>query len=61
MALRLKKPFSNVFFTSKTQAVSVPVPVEIGNVIKGVVDFAIQLNLKVDSDDVQELLDTTRS
>lgn len=49
------------FFTSETQAVSVPVPVEIGNVIKEVVDFAIQVNLKVDSDDVQELLDTTRS
>ncbi|GFT18315.1 hypothetical protein TNCV_711151 [Trichonephila clavipes] len=32
-----------------------PKPNEIGNAIEKVVDLAIQINLEVDSDDVQEL------
>ncbi|GFX93768.1 hypothetical protein TNCV_1589441 [Trichonephila clavipes] len=37
---------------------SVPEPDEISNVIEEVVDLARQINLEVDSDDVQELLDS---
>lgn len=35
-----------------------PGPDEIGNVIKDVVELGRQINLEVDSDDVQELLDS---
>ncbi|GFT73135.1 uncharacterized protein TNCV_2554221 [Trichonephila clavipes] len=38
---------------------SVPEPDEIGNVIEEVLDHARQINVKVDSDDVQELLDSS--
>ncbi|GFV22076.1 hypothetical protein TNCV_4527611 [Trichonephila clavipes] len=38
--------------------VSVPEPDEIGNMIEDVVDLARQINLEVDSDDVQKVLDT---
>ncbi|XP_023220465.1 tigger transposable element-derived protein 1-like [Centruroides sculpturatus] len=40
------------------EAESVPEPDEIGNVIEEVVDLARQINLEVDSDDLQELLDS---
>ncbi|GBP34031.1 hypothetical protein EVAR_94043_1 [Eumeta japonica] len=46
------------FFSTETQAESVPGPDEIGNVIKDVVKLGRQINLEVDSDDVQELLDS---
>ncbi|GFV65343.1 hypothetical protein TNCV_4573431 [Trichonephila clavipes] len=36
---------------------SVPEPGEIGNMTEEVVDLARQINLEVDSDDIQELLD----
>ncbi|GFX31048.1 uncharacterized protein TNCV_2025511 [Trichonephila clavipes] len=38
----------------------VPTPDEIGNFIEDVVDFARQINLEVDSDVVQELLDSRK-
>ncbi|GBP58675.1 Tigger transposable element-derived protein 1 [Eumeta japonica] len=41
-----------------TRAESVPGPDEICNVIKDVVELGRQINLEVDSDDVQELLDS---
>ncbi|GFV50380.1 tigger transposable element-derived protein 1 [Trichonephila clavipes] len=49
-----------VFFSSitETQTKSVPEPDEISNVTEEVVDLARQTNLEVDSDDVQELLDS---
>ncbi|CAH4013772.1 unnamed protein product [Pieris brassicae] len=46
------------FFSTETQAESVPGPDEICNVIKDVVELGRQINLEVDSDDVQELLDS---
>lgn len=46
------------FFSTETQAEAVPGPDEISNVIKDVVELGRQINLEVDSDDVQELLDS---
>ncbi|GFX44250.1 hypothetical protein TNCV_4376381 [Trichonephila clavipes] len=43
---------------TRYQAESVPELEEIRNLIEEVVDFARQINLEVDSDDVQELLDS---
>ncbi|GFW71235.1 hypothetical protein TNCV_536531 [Trichonephila clavipes] len=42
----------------KTLAEPLPKPEEIGNLIERVVDFARQINSGVDSDNVQELLDS---
>ncbi|GFW63200.1 hypothetical protein TNCV_581401 [Trichonephila clavipes] len=42
----------------ETQAESVTEPDEVGTVTEEVVDFARQIRLEVDSDDVQELLDS---
>ncbi|GFT87734.1 uncharacterized protein TNCV_4000871 [Trichonephila clavipes] len=39
-------------------AESVPEPDEVGDVLEKVVDLARQINLQVDSDDVQKLLDS---
>ncbi|GFS73107.1 hypothetical protein TNCV_686821 [Trichonephila clavipes] len=47
---------SSFFPITETQEESVPD--EIGNVIADVVDFAMQINLEVDSDDAQELRDS---
>ncbi|GFX16069.1 uncharacterized protein TNCV_4703271 [Trichonephila clavipes] len=47
-----------LFLITETQAVLVPEPDEIGNVIQEIVDLARQINLEVNSDDVQELLDS---
>ncbi|GFS53007.1 hypothetical protein TNCV_331311 [Trichonephila clavipes] len=41
---------------TETQVESMPEPDEIGNLIEEVLHFASQINLEVDSDDVQELL-----
>ncbi|PRD26899.1 UNVERIFIED_CONTAM: hypothetical protein NCL1_36840 [Trichonephila clavipes] len=49
--------FSSLFFIPETQAKSKPGPDEIDNLIEEVIDLAWQINLEVDSDDVQELLD----
>ncbi|GFU10911.1 hypothetical protein TNCV_960741 [Trichonephila clavipes] len=43
---------------TETQAKSVPEPGEIGNLIEEVVDLARQINLEMDSNGVQELLDS---
>ncbi|GFT89682.1 hypothetical protein TNCV_3137691 [Trichonephila clavipes] len=51
--------FLSFFFSIiKTQDESLVEPDEIGNFIEEVVDLARQINSEVDSDDVQELLDS---
>ncbi|GFV56500.1 hypothetical protein TNCV_2276381 [Trichonephila clavipes] len=47
------------FFIAETEAESVSENDETGNVIEEVVDFNRQINLEVDSDDVQEMLDSS--
>ncbi|GFU45223.1 hypothetical protein TNCV_4236401 [Trichonephila clavipes] len=49
--------FSFSFFIIETYAESVPELDEIGNLVEKVVDFAMQINSDVNSDDVQKLLD----
>ncbi|GFW57715.1 hypothetical protein TNCV_2926341 [Trichonephila clavipes] len=57
--LQISPRFVFFFYSiTETQAESVPVSEEIGCLIEEVVDFAKQINLDVDSDDVQELLDS---
>ncbi|GFU85117.1 uncharacterized protein TNCV_1553801 [Trichonephila clavipes] len=46
------------FVPGEGRAESMPEPDEIGNLIEAAVDVAGQIYLEVDSDDVQELLDT---
>ncbi|GFV99497.1 hypothetical protein TNCV_5078611 [Trichonephila clavipes] len=54
-----RSPFPPFFiFFSETQTESVPEPDEIGNLIEEVVYLVRLINLEVDSDDVQELLDS---
>ncbi|GFT95846.1 uncharacterized protein TNCV_311981 [Trichonephila clavipes] len=48
----------SLFFIIKTQAESLPKTNEIGSLIEEVVDLARQINSEVDSDYVQELLDS---
>ncbi|GFV03223.1 hypothetical protein TNCV_4018201 [Trichonephila clavipes] len=50
----LDQPFSPI---TETREKSGQEPEEIGNLIKEVADFARQINLAMDSDDVQILLD----
>ncbi|GFT93041.1 hypothetical protein TNCV_2715531 [Trichonephila clavipes] len=45
-------------FISETQAQSLPQPDDIGYVIEGILHFARQINLEMDSDDAEELLDS---
>ncbi|GFW51824.1 hypothetical protein TNCV_1187561 [Trichonephila clavipes] len=50
---------SSLDYGSKLRGgISVPKPDEIDNLIKEVVDLAREINLEVDSDHVQELLDS---
>ncbi|GFX50725.1 hypothetical protein TNCV_2723111 [Trichonephila clavipes] len=58
LRIRLSISLLLFFFTIKTQAESLSEPTEIGFVIEDVVDLARQINSEMDSDDVQELLDS---
>ncbi|GFW27106.1 hypothetical protein TNCV_93321 [Trichonephila clavipes] len=49
---------SSVEVQSAPRAESVPEPDEIGNLIEEVVHLAKQINLEVDSEEIQELLDS---
>ncbi|GFW70842.1 hypothetical protein TNCV_3365921 [Trichonephila clavipes] len=51
-------PFSSFFSNTETREASVPEPDEIGNLIEEVDDFVRQINLEVNSDGIQELLDS---
>ncbi|GFX93585.1 hypothetical protein TNCV_1587621 [Trichonephila clavipes] len=56
--LRFSNLVDSSFFITEIQAESLPKPDEIGNLIEEVVDLAMQINLEVDSDDIQEQLDS---
>ncbi|GFU13581.1 hypothetical protein TNCV_938561 [Trichonephila clavipes] len=60
--IKLKRAFERncvlYFFVTETKMGTVPEPNEIGNVIEDVVDRAGQINLEVDSVDIQELPDS---
>ncbi|GFX71038.1 hypothetical protein TNCV_3648031 [Trichonephila clavipes] len=57
-SIRLFFPPPHLFSITGAEAISLSEPDEISNLIEEVVDLAGQINLELDSDDVQELLDS---